>query len=200
MTDGELSQVRDALASAKPSLKPAVIAAHVQESLKSSIPDLTEIVQTLGSMNSSRINADISVEEFANNIAKWVTRRRDVPKDYNQAAFEQRLVSLLSIESLVLSAKSFDIEHEYDRIFNSARIISDIRPVFGLSAVEPIAAMVVHNLKIRYYENGELKVSFFALDSADLAELRKVVDRAEGKTTKLEKMIAKSGVHYLESK
>lgn len=200
MTDGELSQVRDALASAKPSLKPAVIAAHVQESLKSSIPDLTEIVQTLGSMNSSRINADISVEEFANNIAKWVTRRRDVPKDYNQAAFEQRLVSLLSIESLVLSAKSFDIEHEYDRIFNSARIISDIRPVFGLSAVEPIAAMVVHNLKIRYYENGELKVTFFALGSADLAELRKVVDRAEGKTTKLEKMIAKSGVHYLESK
>jgi hypothetical protein len=38
------------------------------------------------------------------------------------------------------------------------------------------------------------------MDDADLAKLRRVLDRAEAKTTVLEKLIEKTGVRYFDSK
>jgi len=200
MSESDVTQVRDALANTKPSLKSAMIVTQARGRLKEEVKDLEDIVATLISMNSTRLNADVSLEEFARDIAQFLTRSKDKPKDYDQSTFERRLVSLLGVESLVVSARAVDIQHEYEKLFASARIVSDIRPVFGISAVKLIGAMVVHNLKIRYFENGEFKESYFALDNADLENLRKVLDRAEVKTAELKQMISKGEVEYFDKK
>jgi hypothetical protein len=100
----------------------------------------------------------------------------------------------------VLSARASDVQHEYEHLFQSARILSDVRPLFNQSGTEMEGAMVVHNLKITYFQAGEYMEVFISLDNADLSSLRKVVERAEVKTMALEALIAKGGVPYFDSK
>jgi len=200
MTETEVTQIRDALANTRPSLKPTAFAAQAQTAFKGELKDLEDVFLALIRMNSVRLNAELSLEEFARDTAQFLARSEDKPKDYDQPAFERRLVSLLGVESLILSARAVDIQHEFEKLFMSARIVSDIRTVFGVSVVRPAGAMIVHNLKIRYLEDGQLKESFFALDNADLENLRRVLDRAEIKTTELKQVINKGEIEYFEER
>jgi hypothetical protein len=197
MPEDEVSALREALSRIGVTLKPVSLASRVRSELQSTSPELDEIIQTLVALNSARVSTDVSLEHFVKDVARSVGRRR---KDYDQSAFEHRLMSLLSVESLELSARAAEIQHDYERVFASARIVSDIRSVFGTSTIQPVGAMILHNLKITYFEEGRIREAFFALDNADIANLRKVLDRAELKTAQLEQVISKAGLQYFESK
>ena len=200
MAEDDLTALRDALSRTGVTLKPANLVSRVRTHLKSPSTELDEVVQSLAALNGARLSADVSLEDFVRDVAKTITRRKDRPKDYDQSAFEQRLISLLSIESIALSARAADIQHDYERVFASARIVSDIRSVFGTSTVEPVGAMIVHNLQITYFEESRIREVFFALDNADVATLRRALDRADLKTAQLEQVISKAGLQYFESK
>ena len=58
--------------------------------------------------------------------------------------------------------------------------------------------MIVHNMNVTYFQEGERKDFFVAMDNADIAKLRKVLDRADAKTTLLQKLIENSGTQYFE--
>ena len=60
--------------------------------------------------------------------------------------------------------------------------------------------MIVHNMNVTYAQEGERKEFFVAMDNADIAKLRKVLDRADAKTTVLQELIERSGTQYFESK
>lgn len=98
---------------------------------------------------------------------------------------------------MTLSAKAFDVQHEYEKLFASARILSDLRPVFDQTGNEPIGTIAVHNLKLTYFEGGEYKHIFIALDKSDLAVLRKALDRAESKSAGMERSAKKLGIPHL---
>ena len=149
-------------------------------------------------MNNARVGADLSPQEFAHNVAAHLPSRKDKPTD--TLALERKLTALLGVESLVISAKAFDVQHEYDKLFITARIITDTRAVFNQAGTEAVGTMIVHNLNIKYSENGQFKEAFIALDDADIAKLRRVLDRAEAKTAILEKLIEKTGIRYFEGK
>jgi hypothetical protein len=200
MPEDEVVALRDALSRVTVTLEPTTLAARVRSEIKTSSPELDEVIQTLIALSAARMSTDRSLDDFSKYVARSVGRRKEKPKDYDYSAFEQRLVSLLNIESVVLSARAADIQHDYERVFASARIVSDIRSVFGTSNIEPVGAMIVHNLKITHFQAGRLREAFFALDHADLTNLRKVLDRAELKAVQLKEMINKTGVQYLESK
>jgi len=101
---------------------------------------------------------------------------------------------------VVLAAKVFDVQHEYEKVFRKARIMTDIRPVFDPSGAEAIGAMVVHSLSVAYAQGGEHKEIVFAMDDSDMSALRKLLDRAETKSKTAEKLIEKTGIQYFESK
>jgi hypothetical protein len=198
LSDAEVEQLQAALSSAAPTLKIEAIVAHTRAVLQINIPDLLDIVQTLSSMNNGRVGADLSTQEFAHNVASQFPSRKDHPTDL--VALERKLTALLSVDPLVVSAKAFDVQHEYDKLFIAARIITDTRTVFNQAGTEAVGTMIVHNLNIKYSENGQFKEAFIALDDADIAKLRRVLDRAETKTTVLEKLIEKTGIRYFEAK
>ena len=199
LRDEDIEQIRQALASAAPALKIQSVVAHVKASLPKQILGIEDIIQTLGSMNNARIGAEVPIEQFVRDIAprRMVARKE---KAFDQAAFEQKLISLLSVESLTLSAKASDVQHEYERLFISARIMTDARTVFNEAGTEAVGTMIVHNLNITYSQAEELKELFIALDDADIAKLRKVLDRADTKTTTLERLIERTDIPYFESK
>lgn len=105
--------------------------------------------------------------------------------------FAEKLVSLLSVKPLNVSAKAIDLQTEDERVFCDARILTDLRPVFGSdSAATPEGLTIVHILKLGYDQGGERHRDFYvALNADDLQTLRKVIDRAEAKAKSLKNAI-----------
>ena len=74
-----------------------------------------------------------------------------------------------------LDSKADDLRTEDERVFCTAKILTDLRPVFG-SHVEdgPHGMIVVHLLKIGYHSGSEKLHEFFvSLDSGDSENVEK---------------------------
>jgi hypothetical protein len=193
MSDEEFERVMAALNNLKPHVKPEALAAQIDTDAR-----IVEIVKMVAGLSIARANADAPPDEFASGIAKSITARKD--KSLDRALIEARLKSLLSIEPVMLSARAFNVQHEYEHVFRTARIVTDIRPVFDHAGATVTAALIVHSLKISFVHNSEVQDVVFAMDDEDLAELKKVLERAETKSLTLEKLVNSIGVPYFESK
>jgi hypothetical protein len=88
---------------------------------------------------------------------------------------------------------------EEERIFYSARILTDIRPIFNEAGNLIEAAVIVHNLKIHFGENGDETDFYVALDTSDIQALREVLDRADEKAKQLQSLLQRSQISYLDA-
>jgi hypothetical protein len=112
---------------------------------------------------------------------------------------KERLTQLLSIDSLQLVAKAHDVLLEHAQTFASARIISDIRPVFRDTVEEtPRAAVIVHMLNLAYRDPAGRQEFVVALDTKDIQDLMDVLERAKKKTESLSRMMASTNMTYIE--
>lgn len=201
MSDEEIRQLREALTTAPRTLKFPLLIAHIRGAVALNIPDLDDVIQALVGLSSTRVDTEATIEDFAADMATAiVTDPVSAPPEIDKAILQHRLTSLLSVEPLILFARANEVQHECPNLFGSARILSDVRALFGSSPKDIVGAMILHNLKITYYSDGEYKECYFVLDDADVSALRKVLDRAELKTGALEQIIDKTGIAYFESK
>jgi len=112
---------------------------------------------------------------------------------------EQRATAILDIESLDLIARSHYVLLEHSRTYSSARIISDIRAVFGDEVnVQPDGAVIVHMLNVIYNSAGRRENISLALDEKDIDLLMAVLERAREKNKTLKQTIEKSGLKYVK--
>jgi hypothetical protein len=126
-------------------------------------------------------------EEVKQGDSKWQTLRDSLKK------------LLEANGSLGVIAKAEWIRSESDRVFINAQIFTDIRSVFPQDPDEqPKAAVIIHNLRIRYAENGEAKQLFLALSDTDVEQLRSVLNRADQKTSSIKSLMAGTEVPILE--
>lgn len=123
------------------------------------------------------------------------------PKDGNWRAFKDDLIALLSDEqSIGLTAKALDVRVQHEHVFGAARILTDMRPVFGREVRDcPIGSVVVHNLKITYREDGDEKDFYIALDLRDLRQLKELVERAIQKEETLKSTIARADMRFFDA-
>ncbi len=107
---------------------------------------------------------------------------------------------MLSIESLATTASAVDVQTQHERPFHSARVFTDIRPVFGEDAtVAPTGAVLSNVLKLEFFgESGRIQSRYFALDHADVKFLRDVLDRALDKTATLKAFLGATGLSHFE--
>ncbi|MDX6484221.1 MAG: hypothetical protein QOE95_1992, partial [Gaiellaceae bacterium] len=111
----------------------------------------------------------------------------------------RRLNKLLSVESMMVGAKSYILLFDHDRNFRSARVLTDIRPVFFDEAEKtPSAAMIIHHLKVTYLEGDMSKDLYIAMDNKDIKRLIAVLARAEMKAKTLEPVFDGLKVRYIE--
>ena len=193
MSDADAEKVAKGLASIRPHLKLNKLIDQAAENGISS-----ELVTGLFRMTTSRVNAEASVEQFAEDVTRAMTAAYSGKID--PAKFQRRLATLLAVDSLTISARAYDIQHEYPNIFDSARILTDIRPLFTVAGSDLIGEMVVHNLKILYYNGSGYQEIYVSMDDSDLMLLNKVIERAEQKSSVLEATLKRSDVRYFESK
>lgn len=115
-------------------------------------------------------------------------------------SFEHDLSDLLGSDaSLAIAAKAQEVRSEFGQTFCTARILTDIRPVFGTDpAAAPLACAVVHTLRLGYHENSKHKNLFVALSNSDLHVLRNLIDRALKKEGSLRNEIQSTSMRLLE--
>ena len=162
------------------------------------------IKEALLPLYSGLATGKVSVETYVNDITTSLgdTDHADLEWLHSEetvSRFKGRLIQLLSIKSLRLIATAHDVLLEHAQTFSSARILSDIRPVFG-DAIEdsPEAAVIVHMLNINYFEGGQRHEFVVALDTKDVSYLMETLERAKGKTESLKAAIASTNMTYLD--
>lgn len=127
-------------------------------------------------------------EEFGLPVEDFV---RDILASSGVDGPEQRdrlfavLTQLLSSPPLAITAKAYDLLTENDTNFQSARVITDIRPVFADTSDKPTVALIVHSLRLRVGAYQQLREIYVALDEVDLSRLQDTLARAQTKASTL---------------
>jgi hypothetical protein len=175
-----------------PSDPSAAIIAVRKASSRTGIANFTKILEVLVTLYEIKSQRDISVEEFVDDVCDAM-ESLDNPEQHlahsDRPDFAGKLLTLLNAEVFALVAKAHDLVTENERTFCHARILTDLRPIFG-SVVEdgPRAAIVMHTLKLAFHQQGsndDHGEFYVALDADDLQTLRKLIDRAEAKAKSL---------------
>jgi hypothetical protein len=162
--------------------------------------DIRMIVESLTSLYRVRVRSERTVPRVAADIAASVREF----ESSTGPAFEGRLTSLLALPVLnVASVKAKELRAEGERIYCDAKILTDVRPVFGDGDDTSVtASIIVHTLKLGFHVSGPSAEShrelFVSLDSKDIVELKKVLERAEDKEKSLRTLLEATNTRLID--
>ncbi len=145
---------------------------------------IKEIIQILKAFNRMYIGLDMNLDEFIENINNsFKVKNLNIEKEFSTEKFIEFKDFLYSIfktdNELSINTKADTIKNSNCSNFADAKIITDIRPIFGIKNIMEIKLnTIIHNLTIEYVENHKPRVKYFALDNEDLILLKDVIDRA----------------------
>lgn len=153
--------------------------------------EFKQVAEALAALYGQKSVREVSVEEFVEDVCDAMellpSEELRLPHAEREE-FRQKLTALLSADVFSLLSKAYDLATEDERIYCHARILTDLRPIFGGNIEDgPRAMLVMHHLNLGFHHGSETKHQEFhvALDSDDLEALRKVIDRAEAKARSL---------------
>lgn len=164
--------------------------------------DLSEIVPAILSLYSLRAQLGSSTPDVAESIVqamqesgldelKFTGNERD--------RFVNRMIAFLNLSSFDVAGKANNLLLEHEHALREARIITDIRPVFGENPEAPPAgAIIVHMLKLGYYEGSVYRDLFVALDTNDIRLLQDMLARADSKAEALKSVLEAAKVPYVD--
>jgi hypothetical protein len=158
------------------------------------ISDLKKVGEALVALYTVKSMGDVPVEEFSDRVSDAMEsldqEQLRLPRAEREE-FKQKLITLLSADVFGIISKVIDLRTDDERVFCHARILTDLRPVFGPRVEDgPRGMVVVHLLKIGYHAGSEDHHEFFvSMDLNDLQVLRKLIDRAEAKAKSLKSAV-----------
>lgn len=170
--------------------------------LTPSIPteDLADIVDALYSLYHVREFSEATPSRFLSDLIDTLRKNPDLglKKTEDVANARARFKQLLNIGTLNTLSKAIRLQRDGERLYCDAKILSDIRPVFGTDVSKgPTSAVITHTLELGYHEGDDHKEFFIVLDEQDLLQLLEVVDRAFKKAETLTELLNKSGLPRL---
>ncbi len=150
----------------------------------------------------SQQGSSIPLSSIINEIAESLREQNEDESERSEefiGRFKERLNDLLGIDRAKLIVKSNDILRENARTYGTARILSDIRPVFGENIDQPPqSAVIVHMLKISYFKDQEQREFVVALDTKDIQQLIDTLERAKKKTETLNSLASLANMTPIE--
>ena len=170
-----------------------------------SAEDVEKITETIYSLYQLKNQLPLSEsEDFLDVIVDAMnTSENDSLKLSNGALekFKQNLSALLNVSSLSIGTKASNLRTDHKNILKDVSLITDIRPVFGESIDDsPLGIVLVHNLKLVYEQDDELKNFYVALDDDDITTFISSLKRAQNKSESLRKFTEKSGLQSFDIK
>ena len=133
------------------------------------------------------------LERTATKSLSWTATEKSLLK--------ARLKRILSDSNVRLRARAWTLVLERPCVLLSARILTDLRPVFTSKNPASLeACTVIHTLVMEVREGAEPKTVHIALDTKDLTNLRTDIARAEQKEKILNALASRAGVLSLQIK
>lgn len=179
-------------------------AADIAASVDPPIPHAEQLVEAILPLYSVPEEFGVTLQQFIDDVVdairpEWSERTED-DAPQAEARFRERLVALTSVAEFSTLTKALSVLASYERPFQSARVFTDLRPVFADEVTNGVVGMgVVHNLKLTYVgpEHG-FQDFYIALTTNDLRKLKDVLERADAKAAQLRQQLVVTGVRYLE--
>jgi hypothetical protein len=201
LTPEQLALFLKTIREEEPDLEVSKLAEAIAERLTISRSRVDKLISLLTSLQRVRENLGLSVEDFVGELRAAIeaTAKDDIqPPDW--PTFQKAIAEALSPETaLAISSKAVDVMLDHARYYCSARVLTDLRPVFKSGTEkEPPTFVTIHTLKIVYHEGDEHLEFFVALDRADVKRLSNVLERALRKEESLKALTAEKGIKILE--
>lgn len=163
--------------------------------------DVDDIVAVLLPLYLLRERHEVSTPAMAEDVCQALDRSDEEELRLlgeEREHFKSRLIEFLDVDSVRVGAKGLEMLFENQRSFLDARIVTEVRPIFGSDPEEaPAGALIVHMLKIVYREEGQDKELFVALDTTDVGVLRNALDRADAKAESLKNFLEAARTTYI---
>lgn len=162
--------------------------------------DIFNVFKTILSLFTPIVTSGKSVSEFVEDLILALKRKVDEPRDDKKIdILRVRLNQMLKIPTLSVMAKAANVTYDNEKSYISSRVISEIRPVFGLEDDSINGVVLTHTLKLEYEEGyGERNVLYVALDSKDLEELIAKLEREKNKSSKIQGLLEKGSINLIE--
>ncbi|MCA1635260.1 MAG: hypothetical protein LC802_16610 [Acidobacteria bacterium] len=207
LSDDSVQKILTALEGIAPSIRYKSIAERVASNVhdisKEVLEALEDIFEVLFSLNIIRTGAEVPTDIFVDDICEAVSESgSELLKEAAGVCgrFKPNLIKLLESKTLEIASKSGMLLRESGQTYCSARILSDLRPVFSESVEDaPMAAMTVHTLKLTYHQGDRLKDFFLAMNTKDVQRLRELLDRADAKAASLRTLANASKMIYVDA-
>jgi hypothetical protein len=197
LPNGSSSELLDVLTRAPQTANFKELASWVTPEVKSlTASQVSSVIGTLTSLARVLARINVSAERLASDLYDAVLE--DGGKAADPKGFQELVAKLLVLPALnVLGEKARELQGEFERTFCEARILTDLRPVFGDDPqAAPSTMVIVHTLKIGYHDahTATHKEIFVALDTDDIATLKKNLERAELKARSLKARLEGTGI------
>jgi hypothetical protein len=134
-------------------------------------------------------------------IAKRVSESTEFELDSEERAdLRSRAAAILATPVYATTAVATDLQTQNAHNYQSARIVTDLRPVFQDNVDDrPSGAVIVETLQLQTWtRDGESEAIFVAMDETDLEQLQATVERALHKTETLKKFLKEKDLAYFE--
>jgi hypothetical protein len=119
--------------------------------------------------------------------------------DAEREALRTRAQAILDTDVFATTGVATDLQTQHERNYQSARIVTDVRPVFQDALDKaPDGAVIVETLQIQTWSrNGDSQLMFVSMDEVDLRQLQSIIQRALDKTETLKAFLAERACRTL---
>jgi hypothetical protein len=147
-----------AINSSPPVSSPREMVQHVAEEIPSiPVDKLNSMIETLYTLYHIRELSGVPSGRFLEDLIEGIQNSPHLPspqKDLSQ--LHNLLDKLLNIETLRTVSKAARLQRDGERLYCEAKVLSDIRPVFGENPLDPpLGAVLTNTLRIGYHGGSQ---------------------------------------------
>lgn len=175
-----LARVTLAIRGARPSLRVQVFLQQAAQAMPVDVAVQRPLLEMLLNLAVLRIEVPRPTEALLADLRGYVdTLGPDFAPRTNWETLGATLGQIIAAPALVLTAKAEDVMSQHQHVLTSARAFTDVRPVFSDDVAQgPVGGVVVHTLRLEYYDGESEKSFYLAMDNEDVQSLLDVLDRA----------------------
>ena len=205
LSDDQASNLLLALNTASEGLSRADLLVHVVNNAQSvESNEIKDILRTVRQIAVAKENLEVSAHVFAADVAEEMGKIEEDGfrlDQTEQIQLKDRLTVLTETTAIEFYSKTRSLRQDRENGYCRARIITDLRPVFGSDVYQsPKAVLVMHTLRITYHHGhqGKLQDLFLTLRSTDLDNLSELIERAKSKAESLDAFSAAADLKKID--
>lgn len=158
---------------------------------------LTDVVTILMSLLNAKEGLTLTDEDFLSVLTHTFEQMENLQFPVKKMVEDIGELLLVKGENATLNEKIIGIITDNQKNFLDITFNNDMRPLFLDTNNQLTGLMMLHKLKIVYYENGETKEIHFSLDSNDLHQIKEKIGIAEKQAESLKSLINQSFIEII---